>query len=94
MKIFKILKSGNFQNLKIWKFKKFRIFKILKSENLLEIEFKDIFPKSLSGVNFTSTTDDSEPVIGNATFAFTSYDIKKLWLIFNFFVLYFVYTLE
>jgi len=44
----------------------------------LEIEFKDIFPKSLSGINFTSTTDDSEPVIGSATFAFTSYDIKKL----------------
>ena len=43
----------------------------------LEIEFKYIFPKSLSGVNFTSSTDDTEPVICNATFAFTSYDIRK-----------------
>ena len=44
----------------------------------LEVEFKYIFPKSLSGVNFTSSTDDTEPVICNATFAFTSYDIQKI----------------
>lgn len=44
----------------------------------LEIEFKDIFPKSLAGINFTSSVDDTEAVIGSATFAFTSYDIKKL----------------
>ena len=54
----------------------------------LEVEFKDIFPKSLSGINFTSSTDDTEPVICNATFAFTSYDIRKIWLIFSFSVLY------
>ena len=44
----------------------------------LEIAFKDIFPKSLGGINFTSDTTDTSEVIATATFAFTSYDIRKI----------------
>ena len=44
----------------------------------LEITFKDIFPKSLGGINFTSDTTDTSEVVVTATFAFTSYDIRKI----------------
>jgi hypothetical protein len=44
----------------------------------LEVTFEKIFPKTLSGIQFTSDTTDSAQVIANATFAYTSYDIRKL----------------
>ena len=44
----------------------------------MEIHFKEIFPSSLSGINFDSTTTD--PVYQQATvsFNYTSYIIKNL----------------
>ena len=44
----------------------------------LEVAFTNIFPKSLSGIQFTSDADDATQVIASATFAFTSYDIRKI----------------
>ncbi len=44
----------------------------------LEIDFRDIFPKSLGGIQFNSDTDDASQIICSASFAYTSYDIKKL----------------
>jgi len=44
----------------------------------LEVDFKDIFPKSLSGIQFNSDTDDASQIICTASFAFTSYNIRKI----------------
>jgi len=44
----------------------------------LTVNFKDIFPKSLSGIDFNSNASDSEPVLVNATFAYTSFEVEKL----------------
>tara|TARA_B100000287_G_scaffold47148_1_gene42033 strand:+ start:381 stop:917 length:537 start_codon:yes stop_codon:yes gene_type:complete len=44
----------------------------------LTINFKDIFPTSISGIDFSSTADDTEPILVTASFAYTSFDIEKL----------------
>jgi len=44
----------------------------------LTVNFKNIFPKSLSGIDFNSTADDTEPIIVSATFAYTSFEVEKL----------------
>ncbi len=44
----------------------------------LEVTFDRIFPKSLSGIQFSSDATDTSQIVASATFAFTSYDIKKL----------------
>ena len=44
----------------------------------LEVTFEKIFPKTLSGIQFSSDATDSSQLIASASFAFTSYDIKKL----------------
>tara|TARA_Y100000296_G_scaffold21370_1_gene25303 strand:- start:261 stop:884 length:624 start_codon:yes stop_codon:yes gene_type:complete len=38
----------------------------------------DMFPTSLSGIQFNSTNTDNEPVIATATFAYTYYTINRL----------------
>ena len=44
----------------------------------LEVSFENIFPKSLGGIAFSSDTGETGQVICTASFAFTSYDIKKI----------------
>ena len=44
----------------------------------LTVNFKNIFPKSLSGIDFNSTADDTEPILVQATFAYTSFEVEKL----------------
>ena len=44
----------------------------------LTVDFKDIFPTSLTGIDFSSTAVDTEPILVTATFAYTSFDIQKL----------------
>jgi len=40
--------------------------------------FYDVFPTSISPVNFDSSVADSEPVLAQATFSYSWYDIKAL----------------
>ena len=42
------------------------------------VQFKNAFPIALSGIQFESTASESEPVIANATFTYTSYKIKDV----------------
>ena len=42
------------------------------------VEFKDTFPIALSGIQFNSTSMDTEPVVASATFSFTTYKIKSV----------------
>ena len=44
----------------------------------LNVIFHDIFPISLSGIDFNSTNTDNEPSIASATFAYTYYTVSKL----------------
>ena len=44
----------------------------------LEVTFDRIFPKSLGGIQFSSDAADSSQIVASATFAFTSYDIRKI----------------
>ena len=44
----------------------------------LEVTFDRMFPKSLGGIQFSSDTSDASQIIASATFAFTSYDIRKI----------------
>ena len=44
----------------------------------LEVTFEKMFPKSLSGIQFSSDAADSSQIVASATFAFTSYDIRKI----------------
>lgn len=39
------------------------------------VNFRDLFPVALSGIDFDSITDNSEPVIATANFAYTSYNV-------------------
>ena len=43
----------------------------------LEISLRNIFPISLSGIQFSSTTSDTEPVIANVVFAYDYYSINR-----------------
>ena len=45
---------------------------------LLAVTFEDLFPINLSGIDFDSTTTDTEPVIASATFRYTSYKIQAI----------------
>jgi hypothetical protein len=47
------------------------------SNPILEITFNDIFPTSLADLNF-STAGNADPLIGNATFRFKNYEIRRL----------------
>lgn len=47
---------------------------------ILSVVFHNIFPVYLSGVNFDSTIADTDPIIANATFSFTHYEIKSEFL--------------
>tara|TARA_B100000929_G_scaffold268720_1_gene237722 strand:+ start:138 stop:611 length:474 start_codon:yes stop_codon:yes gene_type:complete len=44
----------------------------------MEIHFKDIFPTSLSGISFDSTTTDPVYQTGTVSFNYTEYIIKNL----------------
>ena len=44
----------------------------------LVVNFKSLFPKSISSIDFTSTSTDAEPIIATVTFAYSSYDIERL----------------
>tara|TARA_Y100000034_G_C6858651_1_gene390524 strand:- start:175 stop:729 length:555 start_codon:yes stop_codon:yes gene_type:complete len=44
----------------------------------LTVNFKNVFPKALSGIDFNSTASDSEPLIVTATFTYTSFEVIKL----------------
>ena len=45
---------------------------------IIEIIFRGCFPKTLSSIEFDSTTTETAPIIATATFAFTSYEVKTL----------------
>ena len=47
----------------------------------MEIHFKEIFPSTLSGINFDSTTADPTYQQATVSFNYTSYSIKNLLLI-------------
>lgn len=52
---------------------------IINSSNIkpnLEVTFHNLFPIALTGLDFDRTSDQSEALTTNATFTFTSYDIK------------------
>jgi len=42
------------------------------------VRIKEAIPISLSGIDFTSVSSETEPVIATATFAYMSYDIKTI----------------
>ena len=44
----------------------------------INVRFHDIFPKSLTSIDFTSTVMDPEPFVATATFSYRSYDIEIL----------------
>lgn len=45
---------------------------------LLAVTFQDLLPVNLSGIDFDSTTTDTEPVIASATFRYTAYKIQPI----------------
>ena len=44
----------------------------------LTVNFKNVFPKALSSIDFNSTASESEPILVTATFAYTSFEVEKL----------------
>jgi hypothetical protein len=44
----------------------------------IRIQFKNIIPKNLSGLEFDSTASAPEPLTANVTFQYTSYDIHVI----------------
>ena len=44
----------------------------------IAINFKEVFPISLSSIDFDSTTSETEPVIASATFRYRSYSISDI----------------
>ena len=44
----------------------------------LVVNFRDCFPKSLSGIEFNSAVTDPEPIVANTTFGFTTYSIERI----------------
>lgn len=44
----------------------------------LQVKFREIYPVSLSGLEFSATTDDSSNIVATAEFAYNTYDIEKL----------------
>ena len=43
-----------------------------------EVEIKDLFPKSLSSIEMTTTAGTINPIEATATFAYTSYEIRNI----------------
>ncbi len=43
-----------------------------------QIRFKNMFPIGISGIQFSTVTVDTEPVVATATYAFTSYEITEV----------------
>ena len=43
-----------------------------------EVEIKDLFPKSLSSIEMTTTAGTINPIEATATFGYTSYDIRNI----------------
>ena len=43
----------------------------------LKVMFHDLFPTSISGIDFDSTSTENEPVIATATFAYTYYTVEE-----------------
>jgi len=41
------------------------------------VQFRDAFPIALSGIEFNSTALETEPIVANATFSYTSYKITS-----------------
>ena len=44
----------------------------------LHVRFKNAFPISLSGFEFTSANTDTEPIVASATFTYDSYEVVEL----------------
>jgi len=44
----------------------------------LVVNFRDCFPKSLSGIEFNSAVTDPEPIIANTTFGFSTYSVERI----------------
>jgi hypothetical protein len=44
----------------------------------VKVQFKNILPREISGVEFDSTVVGTEPLIATANFTYTTYDITKL----------------
>jgi len=43
---------------------------------VMYVDFKDMFPTTLSGIDFNSTDTDTQPIVAIATFRFTVYNIR------------------
>ena len=43
-----------------------------------KINFKDCFPKSLTGIDFDTSLNDVSPIASTVSFGFTYYDIEKI----------------
>ena len=41
----------------------------------VQVNFRDLFPVALSGIDFDSITDNSDPVTATVNFAYTSYNV-------------------
>lgn len=44
----------------------------------LAVSFKEVFPISLSAIDFDSTISETEPIVANATFRYRSYSISDI----------------
>jgi len=44
----------------------------------IQVRIHEMFPTSLTGIQFNTTNSDNEPVIATATFAYTYYTIESL----------------
>ena len=42
------------------------------------VRFRDAFPIALSSLEFNSAATENEPMVANATFSYTSYDISNI----------------
>ena len=45
---------------------------------LVQVDFYNLFPKSLSGIEFDSTSTDSDPATATVVFAYQSYEVTVL----------------
>ena len=49
-----------------------------KNNPIVEVRFKDIYPASLSGLNFTQSTTDVEYLTASADFKYTLYELVTI----------------
>jgi hypothetical protein len=47
------------------------------AQTVCEVKFKDMFPTSLSNLDFDSTSDEAEIVTATCTFSYAYYDIVR-----------------